>query len=294
MNQKTLVPLLAIPSMAMAAGGDNMGEFLLHHSVDNRHEWQIFGSIVAIPLHVEWNVFGINLFPSLHGLMVLMAAVLCFLVLKAAARREKLLPTNRLGTAIESIVVYLRDEVVVPNLGKKDAATWFPLIATLFFFVLGMNIIGLLPGMGAASGNLAVAGTLAGMIFVVYNVMGMWHNGVFGYFKGLVPGGVPIVMVPVLFVLELLNVFSKSAAHGIRLFANMMAGHLMISTLMALIVLFTNQLGSEILGLGVVAPAVIGLTVCIFLLKILIAFLQAFVFAMLSALFIGSAVHQDH
>lgn len=283
MKKYLSVAALASAMPAFAAG--DMGSFLLHHTVDNSKEWQIFGSVVKISLP-DFQVFGIHV-PTLHTLTILFAAVLSVVLVLLGARREGHLPKGRWGVAVESTVEFIRDELVVPNFGKKDSQKWFPLIATLFFFILTLNLIGLIPGFAAASGNLAFSGTLAIMIFVIFNVVGMAKNGIFGYWAGLIPSGLPKLMIVPMFFLELLNVFSKTLALGVRLFANMMAGHMMISALMAMIILFGT------VGLYL-SPLIVGLTVAIYVLKILIAFLQAFVFAMLSSLFIGSAIHQEH
>lgn len=282
---KKILPVAALASAAPVLAAEDMGSFLLHHTVDNSKEWQLFGSAVSIPLP-DLQIFGLHV-PTLHTLTILLAAVLSVVLVLMGARREGHLPKGKWGVAIEAMVEFIRDEVVVPNFGKKDAKKWFPLIATLFFFILVLNLLGLIPGFAAASGNLAFSGTLAIMVFIIFNGVGMAKNGIFGYWAGLVPSGLPKLMIVPMFLLELLNVFSKTLALGVRLFANMMAGHMMISALMAMIILFGT------VGLYM-SPLIVGLTVAIYVLKILIAFLQAFVFAMLTSLFIGSAIHQEH
>ncbi|MEK7722496.1 MAG: F0F1 ATP synthase subunit A, partial [Elusimicrobiota bacterium] len=128
---------------------------------------------------------------------------------------------------IEMIVLFLRDEVVVPNLGHKGAA-YMGYFSTLFFFILALNLLGLLPYGSTATGNLAVTAGLALTTFALINFAGIREQGIIGYFSHIVPRGVPLWLYPLLFPIELIGMLTKTFALSIRLFANMIAGHIVI------------------------------------------------------------------
>jgi F-type H+-transporting ATPase subunit a len=202
-----------------------------------------------------------------------------------STKRVNNIPTSRLGQLIEILVVFIRDELAIPNIGKKQANTWLPYLCTVFVFLYVINILGLVPGMAGASANISFTAAMALSVFIIFNVVGMIHNGPVKYFTNLVPSGIGIVFWVVLFPIELVGLLTKSLALAIRLFANMAAGHFIIISLMGLI---------TIMGSYIIAPAFIGLTLFIYVLKLLVVFLQAYVFTLLASLFIGSAIHQDH
>ncbi|MDP3441315.1 MAG: F0F1 ATP synthase subunit A, partial [Ignavibacteria bacterium] len=162
---------------------------------------------------------------------------------------------------------------------------FLPYLLTAFFFILTCNFLGLLPYGSTATGNIAVTATLATLSFIVIQLGGIKHNGFFGYFKGLLPHGLPAWLIPIMLVVELLGLFTKPFALAIRLFANMTAGHIVILALLGLIF---------ILNTYVVIPVSIAFALFIYLLEILVALIQAYIFTMLSSLFIGMAVHQEH
>ena len=147
------------------------------------------------------------------------------------------------------------------------------------------NFIGLIPYGSTATSNISVTATLAIISFIVIQAGGMMKNGIFGYFKGLVPHGMPIWLLPIMIPVELLGLFTKPFALAIRLFANMTAGHIVIMALLGLIF---------ILHTYIVVPVSVSFALFIYLLEILVALLQAYIFTMLTSLFIGMAVHQDH
>jgi F-type H+-transporting ATPase subunit a len=150
---------------------------------------------------------------------------------------------------------------------------------------LANNFLGLLPYSATATSNISVTATLATISFFVIQIGGILKNGPIGYFKGLIPHGVPVFLLPVMFVVELLGLFTKPFALAIRLFTNMTAGHIVILALIGLIFILKTY---------VVAPVSIGFALFIYLLEILVALIQAYIFTMLSSLFIGMAVHQEH
>jgi F-type H+-transporting ATPase subunit a len=288
MRRLLLILLLSVlPLSASEKGGsEDLGTFLMHHVTDNREVWHPLGlKAISVPLHGSFVVGGVELFPSLHIANLLLASLLLLVLLSAAARRRGTLPVSRWGHAIEAMVLFVRNDIVVPNMGNREAAKWLPFLLTLFFFILGVNLLGLFPGFASASGNLGFTVAMATMVFLLFNVMGVVHNGPISYIKGLVPHGIPFPVLVILFPIELIGLFTKSAALAIRLFANMAAGHLVIFSLLSLAAIFNSL---------VAAPFAIGFTLLIYLLELLVAFLQAFVFTLLTTLFISGAIHQEH
>ena len=246
---------------------------LEHHILD--HVWTFFR---LGPLTLPF---------SQHVLMMLIAAfiLLTALPLLITSESPALAPFRAM---IEIIVLFLRDEVVGPNLGHKTAA-YLPYFATLFFFILAMNLIGLVPYGSTATGNLAVTGGLALSTFVLINLSGMREQGFVSYFSHLVPKGVPFWLYPLLFPMELLGMITKTFALCVRLFANMIGGHIVTLSLISLIFIFGGL--NTALGLGVTAPIAVLMVLFVMLLELFVAFLQAYIFTFLTAIFTGAAMH---
>lgn len=293
MIKKSLAPLFAFlvlalsafPAMASGskAGEESLGDFLTHH-ISNSNEWHPFPG-VHIPLPTGWVIGGIDMSISTHVVMMMLAGLLLIVFFAIGGRRERNAPTNKLGHALEALVLYVRDEVVEPNLGKKDTATWLPFFLTLFFFLLTLNLISLIPGFPAATGNVNFTAALATLIFVLYNIAGMVHNGPVHYVTNLIPKGVPLFVLPIIALIEVMGLFTKAIALCIRLFANMTAGHILLLSLTGLIIVFKTAW---------VALGFVPMTLFIYLIEVLVAFLQAYIFTLLSALFVGMAIHQEH
>ena len=247
-------------------------EILEHHVLDHIWAWITLGP-VRLPLSRHLLMMGIASF--------ILLAVFPFII---RSRSAVLAPFRAL---IEIIVLFLRDEVVVPSLGSKGAA-YVGYFATLFFFILLLNLIGLVPYGSTATGNLAVTGGLAITSFILINFAGIREQGLIGYFSHMVPKGVPFWLYPILFPIELIGLVTKAFALCIRLFANMIAGHMVILAFVSFIFIF----GSFGLGIGLgVAPVSVGLVLFMLLLEIFTAFLQAYIFVFLTAIFTGMAMH---
>lgn len=278
----------------MSGGSGTLSEFILHHIVDG-HVWHPlpFGPGIALPGPL-----------SLHVLMLLIGAVFTFLLARTAARRIGHLPGSPVGHMVEVLLLYIRDEVARPNIGKHDGDKWVPFLASCFFFLLVLNLMGLVPLFAGATANISVTAAMALMVFVVFNVAGMVHNGPFHYVKNIVPGGVPWWVLPILVPVEFLSLVIRAFSLTVRLFANMTAGHIMIMVIAGLISvlgpMITHALlpmlgaSAGIVTLGLVAPLPMALLLFILVLKVAVCFLQAFVFVFLSSLYIGGAVHQKH
>lgn len=204
-----------------------------------------------------------------------------------ASRRYKKNPKaapRGFQNVMETLVCFIRDEVVYPNIKPRSVATKLtPYLLALFFFILAMNVIGLMPGGHAASGAIGTTAALALTAFFVVNIVAIRVSGIGAWFRHLL-GGAPwylsIIMVPI----EFISLFVKPFALCIRLFANMTAGHVVILSLVGLIFFFKTW---------AVAPISVGFSVFIYLLETLVAFLQAFIFTMLTAVFIGMSIG-DH
>lgn len=280
-----LLGLLAMPASASSGkeGEESLGDFLTHH-ISNSHEWHPIPWL-HISLPTGWNLFGIDVSISTHVVMMLIAMALLIVLFAVGGRRVRNAPTGKLGHALEALVLYVRDEVVEPNLGKKDTPAWLPFFLTLFFFLLALNLISLIPGWPAATGNVNFTAALATLIFVTYNVAGMVHNGPVHYVTNIIPKGVPLFVLPIIAVIEVVGLFTKAVALCIRLFANMTAGHILLLSLTGLIVVFKTAWAA----LGFVP-----FTLFIYMIEVLVAFLQAYIFTLLSALFVGMAIHQEH
>jgi F-type H+-transporting ATPase subunit a len=280
---RNLALLLTFVAGTAAHASEDLGEFVLHHIVNSK-TWHPIPGLPAIPLP-SWNLFGIEMGLSLHVVMMLISAVLLVILLLPASRRKTPAPRGKFAHMIEAFVVFIRDEVVVPNLGKKDARKWMPFFLTIFFFLLTLNLIGLIPGFGTATSNINFTAAFAIMIFMVFNLSGIRSNGVLHYFTGLIPPGLPFWLLPLMVVIEFVGLFTKAVALALRLFANMTAGHALIFSLLGLIIVFKSHFA---------ALPLVPFTLFIYLIEILVAFLQAYIFTLLASLFIGQAVHQEH
>jgi len=235
----------------------------------------------------SWVTLGpLHLPISRHLLMMGLASLILLVVfpLLIRSRTRALAPFRAM---IEIVVLFIRDEIVLPNLGPKGAG-YLGYFSTLFFFILVMNLIGLVPYGATATGNLAVTAGLALTSFVLINFAGIREQGLFGYIGHIVPKGVPFWLYPLMFPIELMGMVIKTFALCIRLFANMIAGHIVILVFISFIFIF-GSFGAAV-GLGV-APFSVGLVLFTLLLELLVAFLQAYVFVVLTAIFTGAAMH---
>ncbi len=186
---------------------------------------------------------------------------------------------------IESLITFVRDDVAKPNLGLKYKK-YFPYLLTVFFFILINNLVGLLPGSANVTGNIAFTMVLAVVSFIVIMISTNKH-----YWKHIFNPPVPIGVKPILVLVEVLGVFTKPFALMIRLFANMLAGHIIIISLISLIFIFGAL--NAFVGWGF-SPLSIAFVVFIYLIELLIAFLQAYIFTTLTAVFIGQAFEGSH
>lgn len=277
---------MAGPASGTETGqNENLGEWIMHH-VANSNEWNVLGFHISLPHFEPINIFGmqIDLSVTNHTVMLFVSAIFLILLFNLSFRKKQLVQTG-FASILENLVIFIRDEVAIANLGEKDGRKFTPLIGTFFFFILTCNLMGLIPLFTTPTGNINVTASLALVTFMTGQLYGMKHNGVFGYLRGLIPGGVPGWLLPLMFVLEIIGLIAKHVALIIRLFANMIAGHIVLFAFLGLIIIFKSYL---------IAPFSIAFATFVNLLEILVAFIQAYVFTILSTLFIGMAIHQDH
>jgi F-type H+-transporting ATPase subunit a len=225
--------------------------------------------------------------------MMLLAATLCCVLLIPAARAQgrhqaEGKPPRGIPNAMEAIVLYMRNEVILPNVGHHGEK-YVPFALTLFFFILFMNLLGLVPYGSTATGNISVTATLAIITFITVEIAGMRALG-WGYLNTIFywPHDMSLAMkIPLTLILtpvELVGKFTKPFALAIRLFANMTAGHVMVLALIGLI--FTFPL--------IIFPAPLAMAIAIMLLELMVSFIQAFIFALLASVFIGLIRESAH
>ncbi len=283
MNTDTIADTLTTTTDSLQHSGDTGSGWILHHVMDGKEIELPFLGYVQIPELPP--VFGINITPTKHVIFMWLAALLVIITFITVSRQYKssLIP-KRLSNFFEVLIIFVRDEIAEPTLGKSYQI-YLPYLLTLFFFILFGNFLGLIPFSATFTSNIAVTASLAILSFLMIQLGGIRQNGFFGYFKGLVPHGIPMWLLPLMIPVEILGLFTKPFALAIRLFANMIAGHTVILALLGLIFF---------MGTLFIAPVSIAFAVFIYLLEILVALIQAYIFTMLTSLFIGMAVHQEH
>jgi len=283
---------------AAEGGGPDIGGMLMHHLVDAQYLELPFVGQVQLPqwAPIHLGSLTIDLSPTKHVVFLVLAAILVALlfigIARVTTRKYRDQAPSGLANAMEAIILYFRDEIVRRNIGHgADAFT--PFILTLFFFILTMNLLGLVPWGATATGNLSVTAALAVVSLITIEVSGFFALGPGGYAKtifyapkGMGPVGTALMLV-IMTPVEFLGKLAKPFALAIRLFANMTAGHTVILSLVGLIFVF----GNLTLGRWGVAAGSVGMALAMMLLEIFVAFLQAYIFAMLTSVFIGLIRH---
>jgi len=272
--------------MTVAAVADtlkNDSGWILHHVMDSKTlDFAPFG-VIRIPQFPL--IFGIDMTPTKHVIFMWISAIVLIITMTAVAKsyRKSLIPQKFSGF-FEVMIVFVRDEIAKLTIGK-GYEKFVPYLLTVFFFILFGNFLGLIPYSATFTSNIAVTATLAVFTFIMTQFGGIRSNGLFKFIKGLVPHGIPGWLLPLMIIVEFLGLLTKPFALAIRLFANMTAGHIVILALIGLIFFMKTIF---------VAPVSIGFALFIYLLEILVSLIQAYIFTMLSSLFIGMAVHQEH
>jgi F-type H+-transporting ATPase subunit a len=225
-------------------------------------------------------------------LEVVAAVILCVVFINIANRMSRHdRPRGRWWNLVEAMLLYFRDHVSRAAIGKHDGDRFLPFIWTMFFFVLVCNLLGMVPWAGSPTGSLATTGALAAGTFLLVIGSGMVKLGALGYWKAQVPHMdmhplLSVFLVPMIFAIEILGLCIKHFVLAVRLLANMLAGHLVLAVLVA----FIGVSASSLAWFGVMPASILGAS-ALSLLELFVAFLQAYLFAFLAALFIGMAVH---
>jgi F-type H+-transporting ATPase subunit a len=294
--------------------GFNAGEVIIEH---------VANSGLDHPLIHLPQVAGIDLSVTKHVLMLWIVAVLVFFVVTLTVRRylkqNPLIPTGFMNL-IEAMVVFIRDDIAAPNLGQKWVNTWTPWLLTFFVFILSANAIGMIPifdvlgllnhtvlhpdeesflfnvvhGGTTATANFNVTAGLATVTFFAIIVAGTLAHGFVQHWKNLVPSGLAKPVYILLIPIEIMGMFVKPFALTMRLAANMTGGHIAILAILSFVFLFTEMFETWMAGVAVGAIVSIPLAVGISLLEIIVILVQAYVFTLLSAVFIGMAIHAHH
>ena len=282
----------------------------------------VSNSAIDHPLIHLPKVMGIDLSVTKHVLMLWLVSLVLFTIVTLTVRRyvrqQRLLPTG-LMNALEAVVEFVRDTMVEPAVGRKWVRTWTPLILTLFLFIFCANIVGLIPifevvglfdklvlhsahdsfiarvvhGGSTATANYNVTAGLATVTFAAIIVAGSKAHGFVQHWINLVPKGLAWPLYFLLIPIEIMGMFVRPFALTMRLAANMTGGHIAILAMLSFVFLFA-QLGGTLAGLGVGLLFSVPFSVAISGLEIIVVLVQAYVFALLTAVFIGMAIHAHH
>lgn len=269
--------------------GHSIGEQISHtvmHHITNSNEIELpFVGAVHLP---EIHILGMDLSITKHVVMMWVAGLAVLLLFSLAFRKRSLVP-HGLATVLEVGVQFVRDEIAVKNLGEKDGKRLAPYLLTVFFFIFTMNLLGLVPYAATATGNINVTGALALCTLVLVQVEGVRRHGFAKHFGHMIPSGLPVWMFPVtalIFFIELLGfIVIKPFALMVRLFANMTAGHVAILAFLSITIAL-----QALWAAGLSVP----FALFVYMLELLVALIQAYVFTMLTSLFIGLSLHPAH
>ncbi|HLF17851.1 MAG TPA: F0F1 ATP synthase subunit A [Candidatus Omnitrophota bacterium] len=249
----------------------DLESYMMHHMLDQK-TWEL---PFLPPIHLPG-------FLSVHGVMLIICAVVLFVIFGVLYDKKGGAPRG-LTNVLEVFILFIRDQIVKPYLGEEDGRKMTPLFCTFFFFILFLNLLGLIPLFSTATSNINVTAGLALITFCFMIIGAFYKNGVKGFFHALIPSGVPVPVLFLLVPIEIAGLFIKCFALMIRLFANMLSGHIVIIALLGIVIL----MGAKAL------PAVI-LAALVYVLELMVAFLQAYIFTLLSAMFMGQLYHPEH
>ncbi len=248
------------------------------------------GGAAIDPLHhfevhpiIELKLGGMDMSITQPVLWMMISTVVSFGILAFVAATLKRYPKG-FQNFVEMIVDFLRRELVINVIGEEGKG-WFPVVATLFIFILTCNLMGLIPGSFTATSNINVTAGLAILVFLMVQGAGIKKYGFVGYFKAFIPSGVPSWILPVMLPIEFISLFAKPFSLAVRLFANMMAGHMVILVFLSMIILFKSVIITPLPLIGVVI---------MYAFEIFVALIQAYIFAVLTASYLSDALHMEH
>ena len=231
------------------------------------------------------NIFGWDVSFTNSSMFMLVAVLLTALFFYAAMHSRSLVPT-RLQSVAEIAVEFVRN-MLRESMGE-DGMQFFPFVFSLFIFIFVANMLGMIPGAFSVTSHIIITAALAVLVFLTVLIVGFTKNGL-GFLKLFVPPGVPIFVLPLVTLIEIISFLSRPVSHSVRLFANMLAGHITLKVFGGFVVM--------LLGAGIystLAPLPLVMTIAITALEVLVAFLQAYVFAMLTCIYLGEALHPQH
>jgi F-type H+-transporting ATPase subunit a len=299
---------------APAAGGAfNAGEVIIGHISNSPRDHPL----IHLPL-----VWGIDFSVTKHVLMLWVVAAALFVIVTLAVRRHLRTGATRptwFMMALEFVVEFIRDSIVEPNVGKKWVSAYTPLLLTFFVFIFGANIIGMIPffdvlalvnhyvlhsapesflvqvthGGTTATGNFNVTAALATISFLAIIVAGARAHGFVKHWLNMVPHGLPLPVTIMLIPIEIMGMFVRPFALTMRLAANMSGGHIAILSILSFVFIFRDLFGAAA-GIGIGLLSTVLLAVPISGLEIIVVLVQAYVFTLLTAVFIGMAIHAHH
>ena len=305
---------MMMPDEGSESVGFNPGEVIIEH---------VSNSSIDHPIFELPTVLGINFSVTKHVLMLWIVAVLLFVLITWSTRKylkqDRPIPTGFMN-ALEAVVQFIRDSIVLPNVGKKFVNTWTPLVLTFFFFIVTANAFGLIPifevlgvvdrfilhtdpesilnrvlhGGATATGNYNVTAALALITFLAIIVAGTKAHGFIKHWKNVVPSGLAWPVYIILIPIELMGMLVKPFALTMRLAANMMGGHIAILAILSFVFIFSEMFQSVLAGVGVGLVVSLPLVVGVSALEIIIVLVQAYVFTLLTAVFIGMAINVHH
>jgi F-type H+-transporting ATPase subunit a len=306
------------PAHEAPAGGERKrfdpGGTIIEHVSNSSHEHPL--------IHLP-TIFGIDFSVTKHVFMLWLVAGIVFLLVTLTVRRylkqDRLVPSGFMN-GLEAVVEFVRDSIARPNVGNKWVNTWTPLILTFFFFILSANAVGLIPifeflavidrfilhtgpesflkqlvhGGTTVTANFNVTAGLATITFLAIIIAGSRAHGFVKHWMNLVPHGLHPLIYVLLIPIEIIGMFVRPFALTMRLAANMTGGHIAILSILSFVFLFTEMFARAIAGIGVGVVVAVPLAVGISALEIIVVLVQAYVFTLLSAVFIGMAIHVHH
>ena len=305
---------MMMPDEGSESVGFNPGEVIIEH---------VSNSSIDHPILELPTILGINFSVTKHVLMLWIVAVLLFVLITWSTRKylkqDRPIPTGFMN-GLEAVVQFIRDSIVLPNVGKKFVNTWTPLILTFFFFIVTANAFGLIPmfevlgavdrfilhtdhesiinrllhGGATATANYNVTAALALITFLAIIVAGTKAHGFIQHWKNVVPSGLAWPVYIILIPIDLMGMLVKPFALTMRLAANMMGGHIAILAILSFVFIFSEMFQSVLAGVGVGLVVSLPLVVGVSALEIIIVLVQAYVFTLLTAVFIGMAINVHH
>jgi F-type H+-transporting ATPase subunit a len=303
-----------LPAAADAVEGFNAGELIIGHVANSGLDHPL--------LHLP-PVFGIDFSVTKHVFMLWVVAILLFVTITALVRgylRKGISAPSGAVNALEFVVEFVRDSIARPNVGTKWLMTWTPVLLTLFVFILGANAVGLVPifevlglvdhlvlhsaddslvkallhGGATATANYNVTAALAVITFFAIIIAGTQAHGFVHHFVNMVPKGLPLFVYPILIPIEIISMFVRPFGLTMRLAANMAGGHIAILAITSFVFIFAEMFSSAAAGIGIGVLFSVPVSVGVLGLEIIVVLVQAYVFTLLSAVFIGMAIHAHH